>query len=159
MQRLSRIKMRKKSQRVGNQMEIKSQGGFQGICSSELKVRHQPAPRACGERGRRGTHSVLTLPCRIYFPLAVARQHHLDRERRRMARRGIKTERGLTLTRNAQPHTPPHTAPLRPCLTAGVIFHSSCWERGQRTTRRILGPWQRSFSSFNLRGIMAFTHI
>lgn len=69
-QRLSRIKTRKKSQRAGNQMEIKSQGGFQGICSSELKVRYQPALCACvcGERGRHRRHSVLTLPCRILFP-------------------------------------------------------------------------------------------
>lgn len=52
MQRLSRIKTRKKSQRAGNQMEIKSQGGFQGICSSGLKVRYQPARHVCVWRAR-----------------------------------------------------------------------------------------------------------
>lgn len=106
MQRLSRIKTRKKSQRAGNQMEIKSQEGFQGICGSELKVRNQPALRVCVSvcvESEKDTGGIQSWPCHAesYFPLAVARQHHLDRERG-----GIKTERGLTLTRNAHASHP-----------------------------------------------------
>lgn len=70
MQRLSRIKTRKKSQRAGNQMEIKSQGGFQGICGSELKVRYQPALRVCVWRARE-TREAFSLDLAMPNPISL----------------------------------------------------------------------------------------
>ena len=96
------IKAGRRVWRLKIRWKIKSQGGFQGICSILHKVRCQSRVCVCVCVTERDVWGIQSWPCHAesYFPLAVARQHHLDGEKwsQRDGGRGIKTETGLTPT-------------------------------------------------------------
>lgn len=156
-------KGRAKSPEARNQMKIKSQGGFQRICSN---VRCQ----TCVCEKERDVWGIQSWPCHAesYFPLLVAQQHQLDSKKwsERDGKRGIKTETGLTLTwyfhitrcfKAMLLLVPP-----QPWLT-GVLFFSfqPSWDRSKVKRQPIasLAPGEEGFSRFNLWEVMALTYI
>lgn len=160
-----RDKGRAKRLEAQNQMENKKSRRISGDLQH---LAQGPLPESCVCDGERDVWGIQSWPwhAESYFPLAVARQHHLDGEKwsHRDGSRGMKTETGLTLTWyfHITPFCFKAMPLLVPQLTGGFIFFSSALMgqvKGRRAANSLSSSWWRRFSSFNVGEVMAFTCI
>lgn len=160
-----RDKGRAKSLEAQNLMENKKSRRISGDLQH---LAQGPLPESCVCDGERDVWGIQSWPwhAESYFPLAVARQHHLDGERwsQRDGSRGIKTETGLTLTWyfHITPLCFKAMPPLVPQLAGGFIFSPSALVgqvKGRRAANSLSSSRWRRFSSCNVGEVMAFTCI